>query len=88
MTDWPAFRRSGDSPMTVCIDCGHPAKLGPRCFECYHVYRAERKARPDTLPPPPPEPESLPFCPSCGALRDVVAFRGVTKCAECWRNAA
>lgn len=70
--------------MNPCSDCGAPCR-GSRCSRCWRLFDEERGPRIGPLPAREPEPESVRFC-GCGAMRELVTFRGETRCADCWRG--
>ena len=74
--------------MSRCQQCGMSTR-SRLCGPCWRMTREDAPVQTfGKLPPRPPEPRSIPWCASCGALRDLVRFAGAWKCGECWRKAA
>jgi hypothetical protein len=70
-----------------CSECAAPmVRWGSVCDECRQADRAQRMLGP--LPAREPVPAGMPFCGSCGALRNLATFGGVPTCADCMRGAA
>lgn len=70
-----------------CADCD-ALTTSLRCGPCWKAYRADKPpVSGPGLPPRDPDPPSIPFC-RCGAIRNVVAFAGQLRCADCWRRGA